>query len=59
MLSFMDAFSGYHQILMHLWDQEHTSFVTNKGTDYYTSKPFGLKNAWATFQRLVNKIFKD
>ena len=57
MLSFMDAFSGYNQILMHTSDQEDTSFITDRGTYHYRVMPFGLKNAGATYQRLVNTIF--
>jgi len=59
MLSFMDAFSGYHQILMNPEDQEKTSFITERGTYSYKVMPFGLKNAGATYQRLVNRMFKD
>jgi len=59
MLSFMDAFSGYNQILMNPEDQEKTSFITECGTYYYKVMPFGLKNAGATYQRLVNRMFKD
>ena len=55
----MDAYSGHHQIPMHEWDEEHTAFITDKGLYCYRSMPFGLKNAGATYQRLVNKIFKD
>jgi len=59
MLSFMDAFSGYNQILMNPDDQEKTSFITERGTYCYKVMPFGLKNAGATYQRLVNRMFKD
>ena len=57
LLSFMDAFSGYNQIRMHEADQEKTSFVTSQGLFYYKVMPFGLKNAGATYQRLINKMF--
>jgi hypothetical protein len=57
LLTFMDAFSGYNQILMHPEDQEKTSFITNRGTFCYKVMPFGLKNAGATYQRLVNRMF--
>ena len=58
LLSFMDAFSGYNQIMMDEDDQEKTSFITDKGIYYYRAMPFGLKNAGATYQRLVNRMFK-
>ena len=58
LLSFMDAFSGYHQIRMDETDQEKTSFVTSQGLFCYKVMPFGLKNAGATYQRLVNHMFR-
>ena len=58
LLSFMDAFSGYNQISMDSDDQEKTSFVTGQGTYCYRVMPFGLKNAGATYQRLVNRMFQ-
>ncbi|KAI5343733.1 hypothetical protein L3X38_011609 [Prunus dulcis] len=57
LLSFMDAYSSYNQIFMHPPDSEHTAFITDKGLYCYNVMPFGLKNAGATYQRLVNKIF--
>ena len=57
LLSFMDAFSGYNKISMNPGDQEKTSFVTVQGTYCYRVMPFGLKNAGATYQRLVNRMF--
>ena len=39
-------------------DQEKTSFVTEQGTYCYRVMPFGLKNAGATYQRLVNRMFQ-
>ena len=57
LLSFMDAFSGYNQIKMKEEDQEKTSFVTSQGLLCYKVMPFGLKNAGATYQRLMNKMF--
>ena len=53
----MDAFLGYNQIKMEEADQEKTSFVTNQGLFCYKVMPFGLKNAGATYQRLMNKMF--
>ncbi|XP_024015214.1 uncharacterized protein LOC112088924 [Eutrema salsugineum] len=57
LLSFMDAFSGYNQILMHPEDREKTSFITDRGIYCYKVMPFGLKNAGATYQRFVNRMF--
>ena len=49
MLSFLDAFSGYHQIPMHSLDAEKTSFITPHGLYCYNVMPFGLKNVGATY----------
>ena len=38
-------------------DQEKTSFVTSQGLFCYRVMPFGLKNAGATYQRLMNRMF--
>ena len=57
LLTFMDAFSGYNQIKMAKEDQEKTAFITSQGLYCYKVMPFGLKNAGATYQRLVNKMF--
>ena len=59
LLSFMDAYLGYNQILMNPPDQEHTAFTTDRGLYYYKVMPFGLKNAGATYQRLVNSTFAE
>ena len=53
----MDTFSGYNQIRMHEADQEKTAFVTSQGLFCYKVMPFSLKNAGATYQRLMNKMF--
>ena len=53
-LSFMDAFSGYNQINMNEDNQERTSFVTSQGLFCYKMMSFRLKNAGATYQRLMN-----
>ena len=58
LLSFMDVFLGYNQIRMDEADQEKTSFVTSQGLFCYEVMPFGLKNAGAIYQRLVNHMFR-
>ena len=55
----MDTYSGYNQIPMHVPDQEHTSFITDSGLYCYKVMSFSLKNAGATYQRLVNMMFKE
>ncbi|KAI5324200.1 hypothetical protein L3X38_033273 [Prunus dulcis] len=55
--SFLDAYSRYNQIFMHIDDPAHTSFITNRGHYCYKVMPFGLKNAGATYQCLVNNLF--
>ena len=57
-MSFLDAFQGYHQILLALDDQEKTSFVTSIGNYHYKVMPFGLKNAGSTYQKMITKMFK-
>ncbi|KAM1636178.1 hypothetical protein COP2_014454 [Malus domestica] len=57
LLSFMDAYSGYNQILMNPSDQEHTAFTTDRGLYCYKVMPFNLKNAGATYQRLIYSMF--
>ena len=58
LLSFIDAFSGYNQIKMDEADQERTSFITRHGLFCYKVMPLRLKNAGATYQRLVNHMFR-
>ncbi|GJZ56216.1 putative nucleotidyltransferase, ribonuclease H [Tanacetum coccineum] len=56
---FLDAYKGYHQIQMTKKDEEKTAFHTEEGVFCYTKMPFGLKNAGATYQRLVDSAFKE
>ena len=55
-LSFLEAFSRYHQIPMHPPNVEKTTFITPHELYYYDVMPFVLKNVGATYQRLVTKI---
>lgn len=57
MLSFLDAYSGYNQILMYIPDQERTTFIIERANYCYEKMSFGLKNAGATYQSLMDKIF--
>lgn len=58
-LSFLDAFSSYHQIRMCEADKKHTSFQAAGKRLCYNVMPFGLKNAGATYQRMMDKVFKE
>ena len=56
-LSLMDAYSGCNQIKMHPADEDKTSFMTANENYCYRTMPFGLKNAGATYQHLMDKVF--
>ena len=58
-LSFMVGSLGYNQIWMVPMDEELIAFRTPKGIYYYKVMSFGLKNAGATYQRVMQKIFHD
>ncbi|PKA55218.1 putative mitochondrial protein [Apostasia shenzhenica] len=58
-MSFLDAFSGYHQIRLAKEDKEKIAFIIDFGTYCYNIMPFGLKNAGATYQRMIDAVFKD
>ena len=50
----MDLQCGYWQIGVHPADQDKTTFVTHFGIYKFKRMPFGLRNAPATFQRLID-----
>nr|KYP59051.1 Transposon Ty3-G Gag-Pol polyprotein [Cajanus cajan] len=56
LLSFMDAYSGYNQIRMHLADEDKTTFIVDQANYCYKIMPFGLKSAGVTYQRLMDKV---
>jgi hypothetical protein len=56
LLSFLDAYSCYHQIKMRESDQLVTSFITLFGTYCYITMLFGLKNVGATYQRVCSEF---
>ncbi|WKA11159.1 hypothetical protein VitviT2T_028685 [Vitis vinifera] len=59
MLSFMNGFLRYNQILMAQKDMEKTTFITEWGTYCYRVMPFGLKNIRATYQRAATTLFHN
>ena len=58
-LCFLDAYSGYHQIMMKEYDQLAIYFITPFGSFCYVTMSFSLKSTGATYQRCMLKCFRD
>lgn len=57
--SFLDNYKGYHQVQMRREDEEKNAFHIDRDTFCYQKMPFGLKNVWETYQRLMEKVFAN
>ena len=58
-VSTFDMLKGYWQVPLTRRAREISAFVTPSGLYQYKVMPFGMKNAPATFQRMVNKLVRD
>ena len=58
-MSFLDAYSSYHQISVSIDDEEKTTFITPFGIFYYTKKAFRLRNGGATYQKYVHTVLES
>ncbi|KAL9232466.1 hypothetical protein vseg_007577 [Gypsophila vaccaria] len=58
-LCFSEAFSGYHQVFLKEQNQPKCAFITTAGVYMYMLMSFGLKNDGATYQRLMDEVFRE
>jgi hypothetical protein len=58
LLSFLDAYSGYHQISLAIDDEEKIVFIIFFGIFCYTTMSFGLKNGGTTYQKCIHIILE-
>ena len=61
LLSFLDAFSRYNQILMHPIDEEKMSFISKRNTYCYKRMPFEMRSQFskANQQKVLINACKD
>jgi hypothetical protein len=59
LFSFLDAYSGYHQIGLAIDDEENIVFITPFGIFCYIKMAFGLKNGGATYQNCVHTVLES
>jgi hypothetical protein len=58
LLCFLDCYSKYHQIALHRDDEDKTLFIMPHDIYCYKVMTFGLKNAGATYQKVIQKCLK-
>jgi hypothetical protein len=59
LLCFLDCYSSYHHIALKVSDQDKTAFKTPNGIYCYLAMTFGLKNARATYQKVIQKCLES
>jgi hypothetical protein len=59
LLSFLDAYSGYHQISLTIDDEEEIAFITPFEIFCYTEMVFELKNGGSTYQKCVHRVLES